>query len=157
MYPIHLKELQAVILNYASVLQLEEHILDAAQPLIMEEVYNTLISSNPDNKVPETQPFLEFLVANQVSLEHFIYFKNGLLTALNRYLTNIENIIQLWKEHANPYLTWRISDDQRMLMIMFTPVLPTRNYDEILRREVQAAVNAGEFVPYKYLRILGMC
>lgn len=157
LYPILLSELQAVILNYASVLQLEEHVLNAAKLLIMEEVYNTLISTNPDRKVPETQNFLNFLVAQQVTLESFIEFKNGILVGLNRYLIQIENIVQMWKEHANPFLTWRYSDDGHMLLIIITPVMPTRNFEEILRLEVTAAVEAEEFVPYKFLRILGMC
>lgn len=157
LYPINLSELQAVILNFASILELEEQVLEAATPLIMEEVYNTLISSNPDRNVPETQNFLNFLVTQQVTIDRFIAFKNGLLTGLNRYLLHIENLVQMWKEHANPYLTWRYSDDHFMLLVIITPVQPNRNFDEILRREVTAAVEAGEFVPYKFLRVLGMC
>lgn len=156
-YPILLTELQSVILNYASVLNLEAHVLETAHDIILDEVYNILISKHPDRNVPETQNFLYFLFNNAVSLENFVQFKSGLMSALNRYLVNIEQISQLWKEHADPYLTWRISDDGLMLMVMFTPVYPARNFDEILRREVDAAVKAGEFVPYKYLRVLGMC
>lgn len=124
--------------------------------ILVKESMLILISDNPDRLTIETPEMLDY-VSHYGIIEHYHSYRQQFVSVLRNHISRIEQLRTAWKEHSDPYLTWGLSDDLVMIVIKYTPVYPTRNFDEILRREVKAAIEAGEFVPYKYLRVLGLC
>lgn len=146
--------IMSIIKNNAEILDIDEG--TSLWDILVNESMLILISDNPDRLTIETPEMLDFISYNN-NIERYRSYRHSFVAAARNYLTRVEQLRIAWKEHSDPYLTWGLSDDRIMIVVKFTPVYPTRNYDEILRREVNAAVEAGEFVPFKYLRVLGLC
>lgn len=125
--------------------------------ILFKECCLILIADNPDLAQIETTEMITHLSTQNISPTDYVTFRRHFVEAMRRPLTDIERLRSIWREHANPYLTWKLSDDQCLVIIKFTPVYPTRDYDAILRNVVKDAIANGEFVPYKYLRVLGLC
>lgn len=123
--------------------------------MLIDESLKILISDNPDVVTIETCEMAQYLM--HCTNQHYQEYRYRFVAAARPYLIQIEHLRLLWKDHTNPYLTWHLSDDQHLIIIKFNPVYPARDYDAILRREVTAAIEQGEFVPYKYLKVLGLC
>lgn len=125
--------------------------------VLFKECCLILIADNPDFAQVETPEMMHYLSTSDVTPLDYAQFRRRFVEAMKRPLNDIERLRSVWREHANPHLAWKLSDDQCLVIIKFTPVYPTRDYDGILRNTVKEAIANGEFVPYKYLRVLGLC
>ncbi len=150
------KELRDILALYGESIQ-GNIPLDVFWPTLFNEGCQILISDNPDLNNVETSQMVDHLHRNLIPFNQYSFFRQHIVDSLKRPLTDIEHLRCMWREHANPHLTWELSDDQLLIIVKFTPVYPTRAYDELLRNAVNEAMANGEFVPYKYLRVLGLC
>jgi hypothetical protein len=125
--------------------------------VLFNESCQIMLSDNPDVITIETAEMSDHFIYNNLSFAQYSEFRKRLVDALKLPLTDIERLRSVWREHADLHLTWRVSEDQLLVIIKFTPIYPSRDYDTILRTVVNEAITSGEFVPYKYLRVLGLC
>lgn len=123
---------------------------------LIDESLKILISDNPDTATIESSEMAQFLL-HHADIKRYQEYRYRFVSAARMYLIQVEQLRVLWRDHTNPYLTWHLSDDHKLIIIRFNPVYPARDYDAILRKEVNAAIEQGEFVPYKYLKVLGLC
>jgi hypothetical protein len=123
--------------------------------VLMKEVGEILTSDTPDQPHPMLDETVNYLIARNVTFKQFVVFKQYLIKGLDSHLRQIEILRAAWREHADPYL--RYIYDDALLTIIFNPVYPTRDFSGILLREIEEARLNNEFIPYKYLRVLGMC
>ena len=123
--------------------------------VLMKEVGEILASEIPDQPHPLLDETVNYLINRNVTFKQFVVFKQYLIKGLEPYLRQIEVLRTAWREHANPYLCYKYDD--KLLTIGFNPVYPTRDFSGALLREIEAARSNNEFIPYKYLRVLGMC
>ena len=148
--------LTGVVINFSAISGIGE--LDSTGlTVLMKEVAEIIVSNDPDTIYPILENTASYLLARDVTFKQFTVFKQYILKAIDEQLRQIEIIRSNWREHADPYLSYSFSEDNLFLTITFNPVYPSRDYAGVLMKEVEKARANNEFIPYKYLRILGMC
>ena len=142
------------IINFAAMAGMGE-IDSEGLVVLMKEVGAILASDIPDHPHPVLDETVNYLITRNVTFKQFVVFKQCLIRGLENHLRQIDILRTTWREHAEPYLNHEY--DTRLLYINFNPVYPTRDFSGALLREIVEARLNNEFIPYKYLRILGMC
>lgn len=125
------------------------------QFVIFNEVIAIFNSNTQNDYYPETADWINMAESMRLPFAHYRLFKNKITTLFKKEILDISRIEDLWKEHANTYLTYYFNDTKDMIWIVFHPVQSCRQLETILRQEIDAALERNEFVPYKYLRLIG--
>lgn len=142
------------IINFANMAGMGEVDSDGLV-VLMKEVGEILTSTIPDQPHPMLDETVNYLIQRNVTFKQYIVFKQYFVRGVDSYLRQIEVLRTSWREHADPYLSYKY--DGQLLTIVFNPVYPTRDFSGALLREIDQARLNNEFIPYKYLRVLGMC
>lgn len=150
-------EVERLALCHAYHLNVTDDLLPEALPILVDEIMQIIISVNPDLFQVHTLNFGRLLSQCETTGQGARKFQELVVLGLNRYINDIEMLRIGCREHADQYTTYEIQDNRKIAVVRVNPIFPTRDYEGILRREVQQAMEKGEFVPYKYLRVLGMC
>lgn len=153
---IPMSDITEFILNFSDIAGMGT-LDEVGLAVLMKELFEIVISEQPDNPYPALEQTANFLISRNVTFKQFINFKQYIVASLETYLRQIDMLRTLWREHADPYLSYSVTEENKLLVISFNPIYPSRDFSGVLLREIEQARINNEFIPYKYLRVLGMC
>ena len=73
-----------------------------------------------------------------------------------KHIQAIDQITDLWREHCEVDLSWGVSHDVKRIEIYIKPKPNFIDIDELVEEAILKLIDEDKFVPYKYLRAVGI-
>ncbi len=97
---------------------------------------------------------LEVLNRLNISLVQWKSRINNILDFFQDKLTMLARVVDFYREDYIVHLQGKFIGGSNYQIELITMV-PSRDFEAILRAEIEEALSKNEFVPYKYLRLIG--
>lgn len=124
--------------------------------ILSQEILLILIRDVDDYRIPETEELVELYLNQQITHEQYKTFKQSVVGHLGYYVKRIIELRYMWREHCDIHINVKPTENAANIMLVVVPIVTTPNLHTLLLDEVKKIQDSGGFVPYKYLRIVGL-
>jgi hypothetical protein len=144
--------LEVINLCNSTYLRMEDQ---GTPEFLLNELIILLCRKNIDFEDNEYQATLRRFAARGVSGNSYDNYKARLLTALNGFYNRLYAWLEAWREYSDVELSGCVRYDLNMVVFKFNVNPSGVEVDQVINDWVNSQIEAGRFVPYRYMRLLG--